>query len=173
MNALELFREHRGELVAKWVDSVFATYPLDAVGFLRTREDQFCNPVGDITTTSLGRMYDAVAGEHVVAELLQDALTRFVKVRAVQDFTPSQALGVIYLLKPAMRAKLWPLFSEGGLEAEYLEAESRLDTLALMAMDVYMASHKTIAEERIKEIRNQHAQLVRWAQKAGAGPGKI
>jgi hypothetical protein len=58
-----------------------------------------------------------------------------------------------------------PACLQEGLLDEYLEAESRLDTAALLACDMYVASRERIFEERIGEIKRQHAQLVRWAQK--------
>lgn len=165
MNAVHIFREHKKAVVEKWVEAVFSGYSLDTKGFLRTKQDVFCNPVGEITTTVAGYLYDAVAGEHVIPEKLHDALTRFVKLRSVQDFTPSQALGVICMLKQGMRPALLPLFVKHKAWDVYLEAESRLDTLVLMALDMYVASREALAEQRIKEIRDQHSQVVRWAQR--------
>ena len=167
MNILQTFRDHRKTLVEQWIEAVFGTYPLDTTGFLRTKQDAFCNPVGEITTTMAGYLYDAAAGEHVLADRVHDALTRFVKLRAVQDFPPSQGLGVIYVLKQLMHGALFPLFAQHGKVDAYLEAESRIDTLALMAFDIYVAARETLAEQRIKEIRDQHAQVVRWAQSRG------
>lgn len=165
MNILQTFRDHRKALVEQWIDAVYGTYPLDTTGFLRTKQDAFCNPVGEITSTMAGYLYDAAAGEHVIAERVHEALTRFVKLRAVQDFPPSQGLGVIYVLKQLMREALLPTFAQHGRIDAYLEAESRIDTLALMAFDIYVTARETLAEQRIKEIRDQHAQVVRWAQR--------
>lgn len=167
MDTLQIFREHRKALVEQWINAVFNTYPLDTTGFLRTRQDQFCNPVGEITSTVAGHLYDAVAGEHVLADRVREALERFVRLRSVQDFPPSQGLGIIYVFKHIVREALLPVFVKEGKVAEFLEAESRLDTLALMAFDMYLASRETLAEQRIKEIRDQHAQIVRWAQHTG------
>ena len=164
MNTLQTFREHKKALVERWIEAVFATYPLDTTGFLRTRQDEFCNPVGEITTTMGGYLYDAAAGEHIIPDRVQEALSRFVKLRSVQDFAPSQGLGVIYVFKQLMRETLLPLFVQGGKVDVYLEAESRVDTLALMAFDMYLSSRETLAEQRIKEIRDQHSQIVRWMQ---------
>ena len=167
MNTLQTFRDHKKALVEQWINAVFGTYPLDTTGFLRTRQDQFCNPVGEITATVAGYLYDAMAGEHVIAEKVQAALERFVKLRSVQDFPPSQGIGVLYVFKQLLRSTLLPVFEKAGKVADYLEAESRLDTLALMAFDMYLATRETLAEQRIREIRDQHSQVVRWAQTTG------
>ncbi len=167
MSILETFREHRATVTEQWVNAVFGSYALDTVGFLRTRTDQFCNPVGEITLTVAGYLFDAVAGEHMIEEKLDEALQRFVRLRSVQDFPPSQGIGVLYVLKQIFRDTFLEQMEKTGQMAAYLEAESRLDTLALMAFDMYIASRETLAEQRISEIRTQHSQLVRWAQSRG------
>jgi hypothetical protein len=68
-----------------------------------------------------------------------------------------------------MRKHVLPKLKDQALQ-EYLDAESRLDTIVLMALDTYMKSRETVAENRIREIKNQHAQLVRWAQRVGGSP---
>ncbi len=165
MNTLQTFREYKTKITEQWIEAVYSTYPLDTKGFLRTQKDPFCSPVGEITTTLAGYLYDAVVGEHIIEDKFQNALERFVKLRSVQEYSPSQGLGVLYVFKHLLRTDVLPVFAQAGKIQEYLEAESRLDTLALMALDIYVASRETLAEQRIKEIRDQHSQVVRWAQK--------
>jgi hypothetical protein len=160
-----LCRTEQEHILAKWNAAVFAGYPLDMTGFARTKEDQFRNPGGHAIRLALEEVYKAVSGQPSSEKLLRGSLAMFVKLRAVQDFTPVQALGVMYLLKPMLRERILPACLQGGLLEEYLEAESRLDTAALLACDIYTASREQVFEERIGEIRRQHAQLVRWAQK--------
>ena len=131
---------------------------------MRTRTDPFANPVGEMTNTMAVYLYDAAAGENIDPEQLDDALNRFVRLRSVQDFSPSRGIGVIYVMKQFMREGLLEAFIREGLIEAYLEAESRIDTLALMAFDLYIASREALAEQRITEIRNKHSQVVRWAQ---------
>ncbi len=170
MRAIDIFREHKESLVRQWVENVFASYPLDTKGFLRTQEDPFLNPVGEMTHTVLDVLYDAVTGEHLIKGKAEAALERFVKLRAVQDFPPSQALGILYAFKSILRTALLEICRKEGLLEDLLEAESRLDTLALLAFDLYVKDRETLAEQRIREIRMQHAQLVRWAQRMDGSP---
>ena len=170
MNALEIFRRHRDELCAAWVDAVFSTYELDTKGFLRTKKDPFLNPVGDMTQQCARFLYDAAAGEDLTDEQVRDGIARLVKLRAVQDYPASHGLGVLFLMKNILRGKLLPLFAQADMLPGYLEAESRLDTVALMAFDLYTRDRELVLEQRIKEIKNQHAQLVRWARTVDGGP---
>ena len=45
-----------------------------------------------------------------------------------------------------------------------------MDSVTLLAFDLYSAARETLEETRIAEIRNQHAQLVRWAQSVDGSP---
>jgi hypothetical protein len=157
-------RAERERILEEWRIAVFATYPLDAGGFVRTREDRFGNPAGHAVREALAGMYDAVSGNPVSEGDLRLSLEMFIKLRAVQDFTPVQALGVIYLLKPLWRKRLLPACLREGMLDAFLDAESRLDSAALIAFDIYTASRIRIFEERIGEIRRQHAQITRWAR---------
>ena len=156
-------QKFRQEIVSEWVESVFATYPLETTGFLRTRNDPFTNPVAHMTREAGYTLYDAMAGEDTEPDTVRAALDRFIKLRAVQKFNPGESMAVFYLMKPLLRKKILPEMRTGGQLDEYLEMESRLDTLALLAFDMYVNNRDLLAESRIREIRNQHAQLAKWA----------
>lgn len=169
MDALEILRGYKKEVASRWVEAVFATYPLETTGFLRTKNDPFTNPVAHMTREAAATLYDAMIGEDVEPEMVKAALERFVKLRAVQKFAPSQNMAVFYLMKPIIREMILPVMREKGQLDAYLAMESRLDTLALLAFDIYTAARETVAESRIREIRNQHAQLARWASRLEEG----
>ena len=169
MKAKALFREHKSEIVRLWAEEVFNTYPFETTGFLRTREDPFSNPVANMTKEAADALYDAMSGEHVDPAQTKHALERFIKLRAVQKFAPSQGLGVFFLMKPILREHLLPKFMALGDVAPYMEAESRLDSLTLLAFDMYTEAREVLANLRITEIRTQHAQLARWAQQLEGG----
>lgn len=169
MDNLDIPRKHKKKVADLWVEAVFATYPLETIGFLRTKNDPFTNPVAHMTRQAAGALYDAITGEDIDPAETKAAVDRFIKLRAVQKFSPGQSMAVFYLLKPVLRQALLPEMVAAEQLDAYLEIESRLDTLALLAFDIYMAARETLAEARIKEIRNQHAQLKRWAQKLEQG----
>lgn len=172
MDALDILRSHKKELAAKWVDAVFTTYPLETTGFLRTRNDPFTNPVAHMTRQAADALLDALIGEEVDPEAVKAAVERFVKLRAVQKFSPGQSMAVFYLMKPVLRQIALPeMLACDQLDA-YLNMESRLDTIALLAFDIYVNARDTVAEARIREIKNQHSQLAKWARKLETSAGE-
>lgn len=170
MNATEILRSLKKDTVNGWVEAVFATYPLETTGFLRTKNDPFTNPVAHMTREAADILFDAMICEDMEPEKISGAIERFVKLKAVQKGEPSTSLGVLYFMKPILRRNALPKMLEANLLDEYLECESRLDTVVLLAFDMYMHARETLAESRIREIKNQHAQLARWAQKLEGAP---
>lgn len=170
MKTLEYFFSCRETVLEEWITAIFSTYSLQTVGFLRTKKDPFTNPVADMTREAATTVYEAVSGWDKKPADVKAAIDRFVHLRAVQEFLPSEGMLVFYLLKPIIRRHVLPKMQAHGRIEEYLEAESRLDTIALMAFDIYEKARQTVAQNRITEIKNQHAQLVRWAQRVGGSP---
>lgn len=169
MGAIDILRDKKKEVVGRWTQAVFASYPLQTAGFLRTVQDPFANPVAHMTKEAGGALYDAMIGEDADLEAVRAALDRFIKFKAVQDESPSQSMAALYLMKPILRdAVLSEMRSKGKIKY-YLETESRLDTIVLLAFDMYVKAREAIAELRVKEIKAQHAQLARWARKLENG----
>lgn len=165
MDALEILRDHKKEVVTKWVEAAFATYPLETTGFLRTKNDPFTNPVAHMTRQAASAIYDALAGEEVDETEVKGAIERFVKLRAVQKFSPGESMAVFYLMKPVLREIILQEMLDSGQLEEFLAVESRLDTIVLLAFEIYTKARETLAEARIKEIKTQHSQLAKWAQR--------
>lgn len=164
MSVREYFHSRRETIVRLWTEAVYTLYPFETTGFLRTRQDPFANPVADMTREAGSVIYDAVAGADIKIEDIKNALDRFVKWRAAQQEAPSRGIGVLLLMKPILREEVLPGLAGQGNIKDYLDAESRLDTLALLAFDMYLAAREKLAQARVKEIRLRYAQLERWAQ---------
>lgn len=98
MNALVILRDLKKETVDGWVEAVFATYPLETTGFLRTKNNPFTNPVAHMTREAADILFDAIIGEDIETDKVAGAIERFVKLRAVQKGEPSKSLGVLLSL---------------------------------------------------------------------------
>lgn len=165
----QVFAARKEEAVRRWSEAIFALYPFETTGFLRTQKDRFANPVGHATELAAGMLFDAISGLDVAEDAMLSALGEMIRIRAVQDLTPARAVGALYLLKPVLRNMfLTEALSTGKLEA-FLEAESRLDTLALKAFDLYMADKEVVFAARVAEQKRRTSQLERWVA-AGERP---
>lgn len=163
---LAVLEAKKEEILKAWLDSFFASYPLESAGFLRTGTDTFSNPVGFTTQVNAKVLFDAALGEEVPPERVNEALEKLMHMRAIQEMPPSQAVGALYLLKEILRGKAMPDIRKNiGHLDEYLAVESRIDSLALLALDMYTASREKVFRLRVEELKRSQSQVLRWAQK--------
>lgn len=85
------------------------------------------------------------------------------RVRAIQDFSPSQAVGFIFCLKDVIRQEVGKGSRDEKIAAELLKLDSKIDTLALIAFDVYVKCREQVYELRTNEIKNRYSRLLQRA----------
>lgn len=90
-------------------------------------------------------------------------VTEFIKIRAVQDFKPSEAVGFVFLLKDVIRDLLRDQSEENRLDTEWVRVESKADRLACRAFDIFAESRQKIYEIRIGEIKRTGYRLLKKA----------
>ncbi len=138
----------RQPILEKWIAETMASYPPAAVPFLAGESDPFRNPVGHAVRESLTIMFEQLLGE-MDRERLNPAFDGIVRMRAVQELSPSEAIGFIFRLKAILR--------ELAPEEDQIALAERVDRLALMAFDKYTQCREQLAEIRIKELRRGFA----------------
>jgi hypothetical protein len=169
MDITEFCSNKRSSLVDTWVNCFFSSYPLDSTGFMRTSRDRFANPVGETTRIAATLLFDAVIGKDTDSQSVKQALHDLIWIRAVQDMPPSKAVGALFLLKDLLRAEVLPECqkSEGysiNVLKEYLAMESRIDTLGLMALDMYSEARERVFRIRVDEVKRNQSQVIRLAK---------
>lgn len=163
MTLSELLREHQETIVEKWIAQVYNTYPIDTVGFLRKGKDEFQNPVAHRTSKAIESLVEALLADGLDSDAALGPLDDLIRIRAVQDFSPAQAIGAVYFVKSIIRGLAQPHLEAGSLAVELLHFESKIDSLALMAVNIYTQCKSQVHEIRIKEIKNSQAQLLKRA----------
>lgn len=128
------------------------TYPEDTSRFLKSERDRFANPVGYTISNELPRLYDELVGD-MDGEKLLASIDNILRIRAVQDFSPSEAVGFVFGLKSVIREMLSRLSADGSMFADLLQFESRIDSLGLLAFEAYMRCREKVHEIRTNEIR--------------------
>jgi hypothetical protein len=148
----ELLIEKRSALVQRWRELVLETYPPDAARFFKAERDSFANPVGSMISRAIAGLYDELL-LGAPAERLSPLLDDIIRIRSVQDFSPSQAVGFVFLLKTALGEQLAAAAEDPLILKELLEFDSRIDNLALLAFDIYQRCREQIFEIRVKEAK--------------------
>jgi hypothetical protein len=134
----------RDAVVDQWLARTLGTYPFLTSRYLGEEKDRFRNPVGHVLREALPALVDELLGEMDVARLTS-VLEQIVRMRAVQEFTPSQALGFIFALKDVLR-------HEDPAELTRT-IEQRIDQMALLAFDLFVKCREKMDEIRAAEAR--------------------
>jgi hypothetical protein len=154
----EVLAASRSRILATWLARTLDTYPEHASHFLAREKDPFRNPVGHALQQTLPALFDELVGESNPARLA-DLLDAILQIRAVQDFTPSQAVGFLLLLKTAARESLE---DQARPSEEVLSAlDARMDALMLLAFDLFMKHRERIYTLRLNEAKRMLAHAER------------
>lgn len=159
MELVTLLQQNREKILGQWTELVISTYPAITSQFLAKQKDRFQNPVGHTIEQGLEAVYDEIVST-MDTERLSQALDGMVRIRAVQDFTPSQAVKFVFELKAVIRRVVHD--APEGLDNPYLlgDIEMRVDRVALLAFDKYTECREQLHKVRTDEIKSQTMKLL-------------
>jgi hypothetical protein len=164
MKLEKLLSQKRSAVLKGWLDNILETYPAYSNRFLKKQKDQFANPVRYTFAHELEKLFDELVRENRIdIEVITPVLDSIIRIRAVQDFSASQAVAFIFLLKGVIREELGEDIREDELEMELLSFESRIDDMTLIAFDVYMSCREEIYKIRANQANNHVSGLLRRA----------
>ena len=118
--------------------------------------------MGHRSRDSLEELFDGLLAGRPAADLT-GALDGIVRIRAVQELSPSRALEFIFLLKRAVREALGD-----DTRADLTDLDAAIDRLALAAFDLYTQCKEKVHELRRNEIRRNASGLLERMQRAAA-----
>ena len=145
--------ERRAVMLERWFELTIADSAPETVRFLKRQKDPFANPVGAALRHGLAAILDGVL-DGLPAEELVEPIDGIVRIRAVQELSPAQALGFLLALKPLLTEE--PALSQGRRR----ELEDRIDRILLEAVNLYVACRERVFEIRVTEIRNRSMKVL-------------
>lgn len=166
MNLVSFLATERSIILDRWFESILESYPSDTSNFMKTRKDRFTNPVGSTILESIRNIYDELLGgnDH---EKICSFLDNIIRIRAVQDLTPSQACSFVFSLKGIIRDKLRR--TEAGVfpSDEVQEFEDRIDRLGLLCFDIFVKCREKLYDVKANELRKMTFRLIQRANRLG------
>jgi hypothetical protein len=152
MSSAQPLAAKKQAILESWFQATAESYPTDTARFLKRQKDPFANPVGQTTYKSLEALFEAlVAGAD--RTVMAQALDPILRIRAVQTFTPSQAVSFVFDLKAIIRQHL-P--ADGRDAVEYTaQLDRQIDEMALAAFDIFVACREKVYELKATESRKQ------------------
>lgn len=160
MSLENLLLEKRSTLIKKWRNLIIGSYPTDGQRFLKKEKNRFSNPVGQTIAEDVEILFDAITtGDNT--EKIPSSLDNMIRIRAVQDFKPSQAIGFMLQFKKIIRGELDK--NRQGIEILHDELdviEERIEDAALQAFDIYTQCRQKLYEIRVNEKDRQVARIL-------------
>lgn len=154
--------ERKAELSEKWADLILQTYPKETQKVWGRQKDRFQNPVGAAIIDATRDLFDEML-DWQDAEKIAQSLDALIRIRSVQDFTPSQAISFVFLLKKLLRDEFFKDMKKEGTLEDLLRFEAKVDNLAMMCFDIYSKSRETVFRLRIDEVKRLQSSLLRKA----------
>jgi hypothetical protein len=159
MALLELLSQNSTSVAKRWCDMIMETYPDQTATIMKRRGDVFANPVGQTINTATAEIVDALLSGAAIADL-HAPLERIIRIRSIQDFSPSQAIAFTLWLKDIIRAELGPRAEKRTLQ-ELRELEGKLEDMVLLGFDIYVGCRERYFEVRVSELKRSISSKMR------------
>lgn len=153
----DLLQQNTTVIKERWLEQTLASYPQDSTGFFMKQKDRFANPVGQTLAEETGKIVDGLFADSDPRDLCGH-LEEIIKIRAIQEFTPAEAVSFVFLLKDVIRKELGSGLQEPGILNELVTFEARIDQMALFAFDIFVKWREKVYSIRLREIRAGYVQ---------------
>jgi hypothetical protein len=154
-----ILKENQSAIVERWLTDTLATYQSGAAELFRLTKDPFANPVGNALKKGLTGIFECLLAKRPLESTRGD-LDEIIKIRAVQEFSPSRALSFVFLLKNAVRVELGRKIDNLKLLADLAQFESRIDQVALLAFEIYTNCREQVYNLRVDEVKRSVSAIM-------------
>ncbi len=151
MDFQEILAENSQKIVDKWVEQVMTAYSEDGARFFTNQKDRFANPLGYSSKKGLEILFGILRKSEEVKELPAE-MVQFIKLRAVQDSSPSAALSFLYDLKEIVR-DVCGVDQLLEVQKEWVMFDQAVDQLALLGFDNYMKDRELLYKAQVNDFK--------------------
>ena len=166
-----ILSQNQNAILKRWLNLIMETYPADVAALMRKDQNQFTNPVGSTISREIKGLFKGLL-EEGNSERFSTALNSILKIRSVQDFPPSKAVGFVFLLKKAMEEILKGQICKEPMENDWSKFLSKIDELALHAFDIYMDCREKVCEIRINQAKSEREMAFRMMERMSYSKAK-
>ncbi|KPA08959.1 hypothetical protein MHK_010878 [Candidatus Magnetomorum sp. HK-1] len=162
MTFTESLEKNKQTIVEKWFNLIIETYPKDTSRFLKKEQDPFSNPVGNNTRNNIADLFGQLLVKKIDKDVLVNYLDPILRIRAIQNFSASEAVGFLLDIKVIVRKVVGD--KEISFEdSDYIQFERRVDQMTLYAFDVFMACKEKIYDLKANEVRERSFHVLERA----------
>jgi len=156
MEVSEALASKKQEILSLWIERTFNSYA--APGFFKTAKDPFANPVGSNIAAGLTALFELLRTDADI-QAFGKPLDQVVRIRAVQEFTPSQAVAPFLELKWVVKQVFSGDKNSQPLLGKLDALDCAIDRMALMALNIYTECREQLYRNRIRELKSGSAIL--------------
>lgn len=135
MTVDQTLEQHREKIIDRWFNATIDTYPEDTARMFSRAKNRFDNPVGSATRQSLEDTFNLILADPS-PDAVEAALDTVIRIRAVQSFTASRAVGFVFMLKDIVRD-----LHGAPLDDQF---HAKMDRVGLAAFNRYMKCREEI-----------------------------
>ena len=151
MNLIEALKNKKEKILSTWIERTLDSYT--SSGFFKSSKDRFANPVGANIKEGLTRLYNLIV-KGAAPQEYTEPLDQVIRIRAVQDFSPAQAVAPILELKWVVKQVFSADKECRSLLPELDSFDCDVDRVALAAFDLYMECRDRLHRARIRELKS-------------------
>ena len=147
MNFEKFLKSKKKDILQKWFEATINTYPEETAKILNRSKNKFDNPVGVATYESLKSVIDMLCqnmgetdNKDLNEELIEQALDSVIRIRAVQNFSASQAVGFVFELKDIVK-KIAGKNVETLIDSQF---DRKVDQISLAAFNRFLKCRESI-----------------------------
>jgi hypothetical protein len=153
MDLIDFIKENNIKILDRWIDQVLGSYAPESRRILKQQQDQFANPIGYNVAQRLREFFIAFCDEEE-PDKSAAALEPLIKIRAVQDFSPAQSVAFIFQFKEIVADEYNKAKEITFDTRQWLAFSGRVDMVALLVFDIYLACRERLYQTRINEIKS-------------------
>ena len=151
MNLSEALKYKESKILSVWIERTLDSYT--SSGFFKRSKDMFANPVGGNIKAGLTSIFSLLLKDTELQEYVEP-LDQVIRIRAVQEFTPAQAVAPILELKWVVKQVFSADKECRDLLPELAEFDCDVDRVALAAFDMFVACRDRLHKARIRELKS-------------------
>ncbi len=156
MELSEALQQKQQEILTLWIDRTLDSYSSPA--FFKTAKDPFANPVGSNIAQGLTSLFNLLMADAEQQAYLSP-LDQVVRIRAVQDFSPSQAVAPFLELKWVIKQIFSADKATQPLLPQLDTLDCQIDRMALWAFDIYAECREQLYRNRVAELKSGRSIL--------------
>jgi hypothetical protein len=159
---IESLSRNKDILVNQWLEATLQPYAENTRRFLLLEKDPFRNPVGHSLRVGLPLLLEAILDGGELRETAP-ALDTILRIRAIQDFSATEAVSFIFSLKEVFRHALNPGGERDAIGHFLMAMDTRIEDMARLAHQMFAQCREQMGTIQSNETKRRFFVAERMA----------